>query len=120
MQGIHRFLVHQKDGIRRSINPTEICFIEAGQGDTIFRLPKQKLLRDVRRLGNVIQKLLPYGFVRIHKQYAVNFAFIQTIRKRNDSVDWEIKLEAPMNTVLPVSRNYIKDLWVIFGDKDDE
>lgn len=120
MSAIQRFLIHQKDGVRRSINPTEVYFLEAGQGDTIFRLPKQKLLRDVRRLGTVIQRLLPYGFIRIHKQYAVNLAFVQTIRKRSDSVDWELKLEAPLNTVLPVSRNYIKDVWIAFGDKDEE
>jgi hypothetical protein len=31
--------------------------------------------------------------------------------------DWETKLKAPVNEVLPVGRTYLKRLWAAFGER---
>jgi len=51
-----------------------------------------------------------YGFLRIHRNHAINLARIQEIRRRKGSEDWEVKLEAAVNLLLPVSRGQIGKL----------
>jgi DNA-binding LytR/AlgR family response regulator len=48
------------------------------------------------------------GFVRIHRCYLVNVDRLREIRHRGqDPNDWEVKLELPVNRVLPVGRQYV-------------
>ena len=51
------------------------------------------------------------GFVRIHRSYLINLDRVREIRLRGDhSNDWEVKLDPPVNAVLPVSRHYLAAL----------
>ena len=47
----------------------------------------------------------PFGFVRIHREHAVNTAHIRLLRLQADGRDWELKLEPPVNKVLPIARD---------------
>jgi len=49
-------------------------------------------------------------FLRIHRNHAVNLARIREIRRRKGRDDWEVKLEPPVNRVLPVSRGRLETL----------
>jgi len=63
----------------------------------------------------VLSRFTPYGFLQIHREYAFNLRRIRTIRRRDNGRDWEVKLEPPVNRVLPVSRGLLGSLWKAFG-----
>jgi hypothetical protein len=39
------------------------------------------------------------------------------IRRRSGEADWEIKLEPPVNDVLPVGRTQLERLWKSYGER---
>jgi DNA-binding LytR/AlgR family response regulator len=47
----------------------------------------------------------------------VNLRRIHEIRRRQGRQDWEVKLDPPVNKVLPVSRGREKKLWERLGDR---
>jgi DNA-binding LytR/AlgR family response regulator len=73
-------------------------------------------LRDLRSLAEVLA-LFPAGhLVLVHRRYAVNVDRVEEIRRRDGGRDWELKLEPPVNRVLPVSRTHLARLWVSYGE----
>ena len=70
---------------------------------------------DTQGLGALIKQFAPYGFRRVHRNHAVNLARIQETRRRKGSDDWELKLEPPVNRVLPVSLGQIGKLLRAFS-----
>jgi len=64
----------------------------------------------VRGLGELLAHLEDRGFVRIHRSYVVNLARLRELRLQRDGVDWEVKLEPPVNRVLPVSRSELESV----------
>ena len=71
--------------------------------------------RSPAHLAFFYKEFTSYGFLRIHRNHAVNLARIQEIRRRKGREDWEVKLEPPVNQVLPVSRNQIGKQLKAFG-----
>jgi DNA-binding LytR/AlgR family response regulator len=61
-------------------------------------------------MGEVLGALAKDALVRIHRNHAVNAGRVREIRRRTPGGDWEVKLEPPVNRVLPVSRNASKRL----------
>jgi hypothetical protein len=53
----------------------------------------------------------------VHRNHAVNARHVLEIRRRNGEADWVIKLDAPVNRVLPVSRGLLKRLWAAFVER---
>ena len=90
-------------------------FTESNLGCTCRCLSVGAPPGDLRHLGTLIKQFLPYGFLRIHRNHAVNLARIQEIRRRKGREDWEVKLEPPVNRVLPVSRGQVGKLLKVFG-----
>ncbi len=41
-----------------------------------------------------------HGFLRVHRNHAVNLAHIRQIRRRKGSLDWALKLQPPVNRTL--------------------
>lgn len=74
-----RILLHLTDGRRVPVDPDEIYLLETAEGDTAVRLRSRRRLRDVRRLGDLVEPLAPHGFVRIHRGHAVNFRACESI-----------------------------------------
>lgn len=72
-------------------------------------------LRDVRSLGEVLHAYLPHGFLRIHRGHAVNLRRIREIVRRKEGREWQVRLQPPVNRVLPISRSYVAELWAAFG-----
>jgi hypothetical protein len=64
----------------------------------------EKALRDVRSLGEVLRDLAPLGFVRIHRSHAVNPGRGREIRPAASGSGWEVRLQPPVNRVLPGAR----------------
>jgi DNA-binding LytR/AlgR family response regulator len=70
----------------------------------------------VRSLGEVLPYFQEALFVRVHRSYAVNAERVAEVRRRDSGRDWELRLEPPVNRVLPVSRACIQTLWAAYGE----
>jgi DNA-binding LytR/AlgR family response regulator len=115
---LDRVLLHLRRGprvVKRVVNPADVYFLEADGGDTLVRLRGARRLRDVRRLAAVAPLFEPFGFLVIHRSYAVNLRRLSELRPRDDGEDWEVKLEPPVNRVLPVARDALARLEAAFG-----
>lgn len=88
----------------RAVEIEDIYYLEATGQTTRVRIRSARPLRDLRSLGELASRLGPHGFVRIHRNHMVNLAHVRELRRRNAMADWEVKLEPPVNKVLPVSR----------------
>ena len=54
-------------------------------------------------------------FAMIHRSWAVNLRRVREIWPAADS-GWEVKLDPPVNRVLPVSRRRVSALWKCFSE----
>jgi len=70
---------------------------------------------DVRQLSELIDAFRPHGFAQIHRSWAVNLRRVREIRPASEG-GWEVKLDPPVNQVLPVSRRRISALWLRFDE----
>jgi DNA-binding LytR/AlgR family response regulator len=112
-----RLLLHLARNRRRAVDPPDVYFLEATGQTTLLRLRSSGRLRDTRALRELVPLLAPFGFVRVHRNHAVNVRHVLEVRRRGGEADWEVVLEPPVNLVLPVSRMYLKDLWAAFGER---
>jgi DNA-binding LytR/AlgR family response regulator len=92
------------------VEPMDVYWLEAEGRTTWIRLRGRGRLRDHRSLGEVVEALEPFGFLRIHRNHAVNLRRLSEVRRRSSGVDWEVKLEPPVNRVLPVARGREEEL----------
>jgi DNA-binding LytR/AlgR family response regulator len=111
-----RLLLHLGPGLRQAIDSDEIYFVEAIGDDTRVRTRAARALRDVRPIGVLEPLLLRLGFLRTHRDYLVNPRHVRQVRRRPRGEDWELKLDPPVNRVLPVSRSALTALWAAFGE----
>jgi len=72
-------------------------------------------LTDVRQLSELIDTFEPFGFAQIHRSWVVNLRRVRKIRPAPEG-GWEVKLDPPVNRVLPVSRRRVSALWERFGE----
>ena len=115
MSRVGRVLLKLSEFRRVPIDPSDVYFLEVVGDHTLVRLRSKRRLWDLRNLGTLLRQFAPYGFVRVHRNHAVNLARIQEIRQRKGRQDWELKLEPPVNQVLPVSRGQVGKLLKAFG-----
>ena len=115
MSRVGRVLLNLSEIRRVPVDPSDVYFLEAVGDHTLVRLRSKRRLRDLRNLGALLKQFAPYGFLRIHRNHAVNLARIHEIRQRKGRQDWELKLESPVNRVLPISRGQVGKLLNAFG-----
>lgn len=113
---VDRLLLRLERDRRRAIDPAEVFFLEAIGLKTVVRLRRPARLTDGRAIGELVSLLAPFGVVRVHRNHAVNVRHVLEVRRRSGAADWEVKLEPPVNAVLPVGRTHLKALWAAFGD----
>ena len=113
--GVRRVLVHVSQTEHRVVDPDDVYFLQAAGGETEVRLRSRAPLVDLRPIGDVAPLFEPFGFVRIHREHAVNLARVSTVRLQTDGRDWELKLEPPVNAVLPIARDRLGTLRAAFG-----
>ena len=111
-----RVLVHISRTEHRVVDPIDVYALHARGGETEVRLRSRTPLLDVRPLGDVAPHFEPFGFVRVHREHAVNIARIRLIRMQADGRDWELKLEPPVNRVMPIARDRLEGLRVALGE----
>jgi hypothetical protein len=101
----NRILVHISRSEHRLLDPDDVYSLRATGGETEVRLRSRTPLVDVRPIGEVAPLFEPFGFVRIHREHAANTAHVRMLQLRTDGRDWELKLEPPVNRVLPIARD---------------
>jgi DNA-binding LytR/AlgR family response regulator len=112
-----RFLLHRAPGLRQVIGLEDVFFVEATGDDTRVRTRAARALTDVRPMKEIESLLLRRGFLRTHRNYLVNPDRVRLVRHRPSGEDWELKLDPPVNRVLPVSRSALAALWAAFGER---
>jgi len=98
------------------MEPGEIFLLEADGDRTIVRTRGRRNLHDLRSLGEVLACFPEGTMVRIHRSYAVNPDRVTEVRRREGHRDWELKLEPPVNRVIPIGRSHLRSLWAAFGE----
>jgi len=94
------------------INPYTLQYVEC-RDKTLILFSEQKVEEINFRLKELEKKLIPFGFIRIHKGYLVNYRFIFSIEST------EVLLDSGKS--LPVSRYRLADVrqvykqWVVTG-----
>ena len=109
-----RMIVWVEVGRGVVVEPEDVYWLEAEGAATWVRLRGRDRLRDRRSLGKVAEALAEFGFLRVHKNHAVNLRRVQEVRRRSPGGDWEVKLEPPVNRVLPVARGRERELLAAF------
>ena len=110
-----RILVHLEDGRRVPLEPDEVFFLQADGDCTVVRTRGRRKLRDVRSLGEMLACFPAGTMVQVHRSYAVNPDRVSEVRRRDNRRDWELKLEPPVNRILPVGRTHARHLWDAYG-----
>ena len=111
-----RVLIHVKGGRRVPIEPDEVFLLEAVGDETDVRTRGARELRDVRSLGEVVARFPAGVMLVVHRGFAVNVDRVSEIRRRANERDWELKLEPPVNRIVPVARDRVKGLWAAYGE----
>ena len=112
----NRVLVHISRNVHRVLDPDDVYYLRARGGETEIRLRSRTPVVDVRPIGEVAPLFTRFGFVRIHREHAVNIAHVRLLRLQADGRDWELKLEPPVNKVLPIARDRLSDLRDALGE----
>jgi len=112
--GRGKAVLHLTGRRRRVLDAEDIFYLEAQGDETDVRLRGARRLRDVRSLGEVLKELAPLGFVRIHRNHAVNPGRVREIRPGDGGSGWEVRLEPPVNKVLPVARRSLTVLLEVY------
>jgi DNA-binding LytR/AlgR family response regulator len=112
----HRLLLHVAAGLRQAVDADAVYYVEAKADDCQIRMRGTQALRDVRPIEVLAAAFARPGFVRIHRSYLVNVGHVRLVRRRKRSDDWEVTLEAPVNSILPVSRSARRALWRALGE----
>jgi DNA-binding LytR/AlgR family response regulator len=113
---MRRILLRLGPGLRQAIDPADVFFLEAVDDDTHVRTRRAERLVDVRTLGELEPLFRRWGFLRIHRDYLVNLERVRQVRRRRRGDDWEVKLEPPVNRVLPIGRTALSRVWRAFGE----
>ncbi len=111
-----RILIHVSRSEHRVLDQDDVYYLRARGGETEIRLRSRTPLVDVRPLGEVAPLFERYGFIRSHREHAVNLNRISLIRLQADGRDWELKLEPPVNKVLPIARDRLAAVRVALGE----
>jgi DNA-binding LytR/AlgR family response regulator len=106
----HRILIHISRREHRVLDPDDVYYLRARGGETEIRLRSRTPLIDVRPIGEVAPLFEPLGFVRVHREHAVNIVHVRLLRLQADGRDWELKLEPPVNRVLSIARDRLGGL----------
>ncbi len=109
-----RFPVKSEPGRVVLLEKSQIFYVEAEADDSLIRTARKKRYRHSERLDQVEARLPSPPFFRIHRSYVVNLNRVLELRSRGND-EWELKMDPPVNKVLPVSRRRLPDLREMLG-----
>lgn len=111
-----RLLVRLDRGLYELVELDDVFHLQADGGDTLVRTRGKRPRRCTERLSQLLKRLPQPPFFACHRSHAINLRRVRTIRLR-DAGDWEVKLDPPVNAVIPVSRNREQELFDLLGGR---
>jgi len=111
---LRRFPARGEPGRATLLDRDDIYYFEAEGDDSLIRTARKKRYAHVEPLETVESRLPPPPFFRIHRSYIVNLDRVYELRSRGDG-EWEVKMDPPVNKVLPVSRRRMDELRSLLG-----
>jgi len=111
---VRRLPVKGTGGTIDLIEMDGIFYLEAKGDDTLIRTRRKKPYQSVQRLGELSKKLPAPAFVRCHREYTVNLNRVRSIIPR-DTRDYDLRLDPPVNSRIPVSRDRLDEIRKILG-----
>ncbi len=111
---LRRFPARGEPGRAILLDRDDIYYIEAEGDDSLIRTARRKRYPHVEPLETVEGRLPSPPFFRIHRSYIVNLDRVYELRSRGDG-EWEVKMDPPVNKVLPVSRRRMDELRALLG-----
>jgi len=112
--GVGRLPIKSEPGRIILLERDQIFYVEAEGDDSLIRTARVKLFRHVEPLEDVEARLPSPPFFRIHRSYIVNLNRVLELRLRGER-DYEVKMDPPVNKVLPVSRDRYPELAKLLG-----
>ncbi len=109
-----RFPVKSEPGRIVLLEKNQIFYVEAEADDSLIRTARSKRYRHSERMDQVEERLPSPPFFRIHRSYVVNLNRVLELRSRGGD-EWELKMDPPVNKVLPVSRRRLPELHELLG-----
>ena len=88
------------------------CAVEAEADNSLIRTARRKSYPHIEPLETVEGRLPSPPFFRIHRSYILNLDRVHELRSRREG-EWEVKMDPPVNKVLPVSRRRMDELRVL-------
>lgn len=85
------------------LNPEEVIYAEAQSNYTLVKTEKEKYILSTT-LGIIEEKLLPFGFFRLHRSYLANIAKIDAIEEDHVLIGGE---------TVPISKKQKQDLMTL-------
>ena len=110
-----RILLDEAGVTQRVLDPAAVYFLEATGDLTRVRTRGARPYIDHRPLGGLLPLFAPHGFLRVHRNHAVNLRRIRLLRRRKQGPDWELKLTPPVSAILPISRAHLEELRAALG-----
>ena len=111
---LKRFPIKSEPGRVILVEIDRIYYIEAVGDDSLLRTARKKVYQHVEPLDEVGERLPSPPFFRIHRSYIVNLDRVLELRSRGER-DYEVKMDPPVNKVLPVSRKRYSKLIELLG-----
>jgi two-component system, LytTR family, response regulator LytT len=106
------YLAGRRDEIWTPIPIEQIIYIESFQKKTIFYT--ENGLYSAKYPLKTLEHRLPDSFMRIHRSFIVNIAYIEHI-SRDYSSNFQVKLKALEDKNLVISQTYIQQVRMILG-----
>lgn len=91
-------VLENKEQGRQSVCIKDILYVESDRHYVIYHISDRKNTFRVRgSIGKLQEQLLEHDFVRVHKQYLVNFRHVFNINKTSDTIVLKQGFELPMS-----------------------
>ncbi len=91
-----------------------IFYINVEGDDSLIRTARRKRYPHVEPLETIEGRLPSPPFFRIHRSHIVNLDRVYELRTRGEG-EWKVKMDPPVNKVLPVSRRRMDELRELLG-----
>ena len=111
---LRRFPARGEPGRSILLDRDHIYYIKAEGEDSLIRTGRRKRYAHVEPLKKVESRLPSPPFFRIHRSYIVNLDRVHELRSRGNG-EWEVKMDPPVNKVLPVSHRRMDELRALLG-----